>query len=52
MKITVRKNPDRAVEAYNVFEGEDRRKWLERIARAILSGGKKRDTSSSDLDKA
>lgn len=51
MKITVKKNPNVSVKAYDALEGEDRKKWLERIAKAILSGGKKSDTSSPDLDK-
>lgn len=51
MKITVKKNPNVSVKAYDALEGEDRKKWLERIAKAILSGGKKSGASSSDLDK-
>lgn len=51
MKITVKKNPNVSVKAYDALEGEDRKKWLERIARAILSGGKKRDASGPDFDK-
>lgn len=51
VKITVKKNPNVSVKAYDSLEGEDREKWLERIAKAILSGGKKSGASSSDLDK-
>ena len=52
MKITVKKNPNVSVKAYDALEEEDRKKWSERIARAILSGGKKPEPESVEKKEA
>lgn len=50
MKITVKKNPNVSVKAYDALEGEDRKKWLERIAKAILGVRDDMKTESTDTE--